>query len=101
MFRFAQENEFFIKIGKFELDPAQFPKDRFDLRLKAGNVSLDDEGNLFIGDDPLKGNVHVKLYGESSRVILSFKTTFFAEKSTINTEIHIFRSIKKHLTNIF
>jgi hypothetical protein len=55
--RFAQDNEFFIKIGKFELDPNEFPADRFDLRLKAGNVSLDNEGNLFIGEDPLQSKL--------------------------------------------
>jgi hypothetical protein len=58
IFQFAQsvqEAEFLIKLGQFELNQTVFPPDQYDLRLKAGNVTLDDEGNLFIGQDPLKG----------------------------------------------
>lgn len=53
--QFAQESELFIKLGQFQLNQSIFPSDRFDLRLKTGNVSLDDEGNLFISENPLKG----------------------------------------------
>lgn len=55
IFQFAQQAEFLIKLGQFELNSTTYPLDRYDLRLTAGNVTLDDQGNLFIGQDPLNG----------------------------------------------
>ena len=54
MIQFAQDSEFFIKLGEFNVDKDLFTIDKYDLRLKASNVTLDEEGNLFIAEDPLK-----------------------------------------------
>jgi hypothetical protein len=55
--RFAQETELLVKIGEVVVDQDIFPKDRFDIRLNAGPVTLDDEGNLFIAENPLKSKL--------------------------------------------
>ncbi len=52
--QFAQDSAFFIKLGNFEIDKNLFPLDRFDLKVKANNVTLDDDGNLFISENPFK-----------------------------------------------
>jgi hypothetical protein len=52
--QFAQDSAFFIKLGNFEIDKNLFPLDRFDLKVKANNVTLDDDGNLFMSEDPFK-----------------------------------------------
>ncbi len=54
MIQFAQDSEFFIKLGDFQVDQDLFPLDRYDLKIAAKNVTLDDEGNLFMSEDPLK-----------------------------------------------
>jgi hypothetical protein len=50
--QFAQESELYIKIGD-EGDP--FPPDKYDILVQSGNVTLDDDGNLFISENPLNG----------------------------------------------
>ena len=54
MMQFAQDSAFFIKLGNFETDKDIFPLDRYDLKVKANNVTLDDNGNLFMAEDPFK-----------------------------------------------
>jgi hypothetical protein len=58
--QFAQESAFFIKLGNFEIDKNLFPLDRFDLKVKANNVTLDDDGNLFMAEDPFKSMICFK-----------------------------------------
>jgi hypothetical protein len=55
--RFAQDAELLVKIGEVVVDQDIFPKDRFDIRLNAGPVTLDDQGNLFIAENPLKSKL--------------------------------------------
>ena len=59
IFQFAQQAEFLIKLGQFELNSTTYPPDRFDIRLAAGNVTIDDQGNLYIGQDPLNGYISI------------------------------------------
>lgn len=53
--KYAQDSEVLIKLGTIELNPDTFPPGDFDVRLNTGkNVSLDDQGNLFMPVHPLK-----------------------------------------------
>lgn len=53
--QFAQDSAYYIKLGNFEIDQDVFPLDKFDLRVSAKNVTLDDLGNLYISEDPFNG----------------------------------------------
>lgn len=49
---------FKIRIGQFELDRNSFPSDRYALRTVDQNLTLDDEGNLFIPNQILSRNLN-------------------------------------------
>lgn len=48
---------FSLRIGQFQLDGNVFPSDRYTLRTADQNLTLDDEGNLFIPNQILARNL--------------------------------------------